>query len=342
MAEEAKNTSTTFIPMIPLASLRGKDTPASETADSPSSKGKTVANTDSPLHWMTPPLPNINYLPWDDISLDDFLPHDSPAAHEDGGGDLEAPEPKLATSVNVEEIENATRQQDPDDTAQASSMHAAHRRSTSIDKYSPPRNHSPPPAYMAANQRPSIDSAIDRPASPAPGQHAAAPRRYRTSSSPAIEAYRYGDAGGTANAETFPPPQYRYHLSPPSASHPGRKRAPSPPAYTPPMAAYTSLPPGTYMIESQGRFSIVEEPAYEELYHDGPSPRQGGDVVVVGRDTTIPLSMVFWMFGWILPLLWVFGTYWMRSPVPREKYWACMCAINAVLLAIVIIVVAFA
>ncbi|KAI8048864.1 hypothetical protein BDF22DRAFT_252007 [Syncephalis plumigaleata] len=158
---------------------------------------------------------------------------------------------------------------------------------------------------------------------------------------------RGGGGGGdiTSNPNMFPPPQYRYHLAPPpshATRHPvsPKRASPSPPAYTANDIPYTSLPPDTYMIESHGRFTIVEDPSYEEALHDQRWRRSHGDQVFVGRNTAIPLSMIFWLFGWLFPLLWMFGIYWIRSPIVREKYWAYMCAMNVILLAVLIIIVA--
>jgi hypothetical protein len=143
------------------------------------------------------------------------------------------------------------------------------------------------------------------------------------------------DGGITNNVDMFPSP-------PPShATHPTypRHSSPSPPAYTASVTPSTSLPPGTYMIESQGRFCVVEDPAYEEALHDQQWQRREGDEMLIGRNATIPLSMIFWLFGWLFPLLWIFGIYWMRSPIPRERYWAYMCAMNIIILITVIIIV---
>ncbi|KAI9591347.1 hypothetical protein BDF19DRAFT_487405 [Syncephalis fuscata] len=238
------------------------------------------------------------------------------------------------------------------DTGSLNEHTSARQSNTNISEIS--RSGSPPPAYMITSpqRQNGCGDSIGHTANIGTSmQHTDLNNVNSHASSPPAIPHRHShirkpDASVPAHAMNsntgleatmFPPPEYHYHLSPPKTTNRPYSPELPPPGYTP-SPVYTSLPPGTYTVASHGRFTIVEDPVDEEALRDSRWRRQG-DTVSISNNTTIPLVMVFWLFGWLFPLLWVFGLFWIRSKIPRERYWSYMCAINiltVILLAIII------
>ncbi|RKP07326.1 hypothetical protein THASP1DRAFT_30858 [Thamnocephalis sphaerospora] len=136
----------------------------------------------------------------------------------------------------------------------------------------------------------------------------------------------------------FATPQYKHHLSPPPTFAAGLQ--------SPRRDARESnvpLPPGVYLIDSRGPFNIVESPACGDAVGDqerwirSSGPQQQDEPI---KQRRFPIVMFIWLLGWLIPPLWIAGSFWCFSRDPRERLWGTLCFANFVLLmAIVAIIV---
>jgi hypothetical protein len=134
---------------------------------------------------------------------------------------------------------------------------------------------------------------------------------------------------------SFVQPQYRHHLSPPphvklfNQDMADRRSFTKVVCEEPPQLA-TKIPDMS-MRHSLGTFNEIN------LSDDTNLEANQGNTSKQCKSSRLPIPLILWCAGWLLPLLWVAGAFWIRSECSRHRFWGTACFMSFNLFMVILI-----